>query len=550
MARKSGKVSRLQWIEEIDAFLNRHPGWFFALLGLLALGGIGLMLAVTPHGIGLVNDSVGYVAGARNLLAGNGYSRLTGDGSPVPITNFPPMFSFVLAGIGLTGLDGTPAAHGLNVILMGVNVFLIGLAVRRATRSQVLALLGGLIFLISDPVIRSHSFAMTEPLYLTVVFGMLFCLDASLRTRKWGWLAASGFVASLAFLTRYVGISLYALGVAALLVLHPEPQAGRMLWSRRIRDLLIFLAAGVPLVAVWLGRNYFASSNLGNRQLIYHAIPAEKVRFGLLNFWGWLLPESGGFVEKLLPFWGGLLAVILLGLAAGAVLAGLRELRRMPSGLDEGTGRFTWLFALQALSYLAVLLLSMMFLDASPIFEDRTLVLVQTPLIVLGMAALRWLWQRRLNWMRWAVALLTILLLLFLTEDSLDAMRELRWDGQGFAHSAIQESRLIAAAQDLPDEMLLYSNRVTALYIVVGLPAYVLPSPMNPATNLPREGYEQDLANIHQRVLEGKAAMVIFNYRGLQADPEDADWMEDLTVGMPLLGEYDDGAIFGVLGKN
>jgi hypothetical protein len=44
--------------------------------------------------------------------------------------------------------------------------------------------------------------------------------------------------------------------------------------------------------------------------------------------------------------------------------------------------------------------------------------------------------------------------------------------------------------------------------------------------------------------------MVIFNYRGLQADPEDADWMEDLTVGMPLLGEYDDGAIFGVLGKN
>ncbi len=135
---------------------------------------------------------------------------------------------------------------------------------------------------------------------------------------------------------------------------------------------------------------------------------------------------------------------------------------------------------MQALSYLAVLLLSLMFFDASPIFEDRILLLFEVPLIVLAMAGLGWLWKRKVNWLRWGVLLVSAALLLSLSEDSLDAVKELRKDGQGFANSAVQESQVIAAAAELPDDVLLYSNRVTALYIVADKPAYVLPSPMNP----------------------------------------------------------------------
>jgi hypothetical protein len=537
----------LKLLERIEAFLKKYRFLFWFLLVLLALAGVGLMLYVTPRGAGLVNDSVGYVAGARNLLSGQGYSRLTGDGSPRPITNYPPMFSIVLATIGITGLDAVPAARFLNVFLMGLNVFLMGLTVRKATCSMGLSLVGAMIFLISNPAIRSHSFAMTEPLYLSFAFGMLLALLKGLQTRRWPWLAVSGLLASLAFLTRYVGISLYATGLVALLVLRPEPKAKEMAWGERIKQSLFFLEAGLLAVAMWLGRNLRVSSNVGNRQFLFHAIPVDKINEGLLNFWGWLLPEWGGFVEKLLPFWGIVLVAGLLALSVGVVMAAMGELRRKNEKLADEGPRMTWIYALQALSYLAVLVLSMMFVDASPIFEDRILLLLEVPLIVTGMAVLTWLGRRKAQWGRWAGMVLVVCLLFSLTEDSLDAVGQLRQDGQGFANSAIQESQVIAAATELPDDVLLYSNRVTALYIVADLPAYVLPSPMNPATQQPREGYAEDVANIRAKVLEGKGAIVIFNYAQLKEEPEELVWIEDLTDGIPLLGEYDDGAIFGTL---
>lgn len=534
----------MKLFDRFESFLAKHIGLYWVLLVLLALAGVGLMFAVTPHGIGLVNDSVGYVAGARNLLAGQGYSRLTGDGSPVPITNYPPMFSIVLGLFGLVSLDAVPAARFLNIFLMGLNVFLIGITIRKATRSTLLSLLGAVVFLISNPVIRSHSFAMTEPLYLAFAFGMLLLLVKGIQTRKWYWLAGSGFLASMAFLTRYVGVSLYATGIAALLVLRPDPEKDEMAWGERIKQSLFFVEAGLLAVAMWLGRNIRVSSNVGNRQMLFHPIPVDKINEGLLNFWGWLLPERGGFVENLLPLWGIVFLVVLLLLVLAVVTTAVGELHGKDR-LAEDAPRFVWIYATQALSYLAVLLLSLMFLDASPIFENRILLLFEVPLIVVGMAGLGWLWQRKASWGRWASVLLAIMLLLSLAEDSLDAVQELRRDGQGFAHSAIQESQLIEAASALPQDVLLYSNRVTALYIVADQPAYVLPSPMNPATQMPREGYAEDVANIRAKVLEGKGAIVFFNYYGLLTDPEEAAWIKDLTDGIPLIGEYDDGAIFG-----
>ena len=44
---------------------------FLLILLLISLLGVGIMLYSTPFGIGLVNDSVGYIDGARNILAGN-----------------------------------------------------------------------------------------------------------------------------------------------------------------------------------------------------------------------------------------------------------------------------------------------------------------------------------------------------------------------------------------------------------------------------------------------------------------------------------------------
>ena len=76
----------------------------FIILGLLAMTGIFLILRATPEGLGLSDDSIGYIAGARSILAGHGYREawLASNG---PVTHYPPLFSSALALIGLFGLD-------------------------------------------------------------------------------------------------------------------------------------------------------------------------------------------------------------------------------------------------------------------------------------------------------------------------------------------------------------------------------------------------------------------------------------------------------------
>ena len=78
----------------------REWRWLVAAIGLASLG-ILLILFHTRNGPGVTGDSVHYVMGAENLLAGRGYARTAGGGEAVPITGFPPGYSGVLSGVGL-----------------------------------------------------------------------------------------------------------------------------------------------------------------------------------------------------------------------------------------------------------------------------------------------------------------------------------------------------------------------------------------------------------------------------------------------------------------
>ena len=59
---------------ERDQKMNSQklPLWLLAGFLTLAAAGIILFIFLTPDGIGLVNDSVAYIGGARSLLSGDG----------------------------------------------------------------------------------------------------------------------------------------------------------------------------------------------------------------------------------------------------------------------------------------------------------------------------------------------------------------------------------------------------------------------------------------------------------------------------------------------
>ena len=106
----------------------------FISLFLIAVAGIFLILKATPEGMGLSDDSIAYIAGARSMLAGNGYREawLNSNG---PVTHFPPGFSSVLAFLGLFGLDPLRGTRFVNALLFGANAGLLGILAWRMTPS-------------------------------------------------------------------------------------------------------------------------------------------------------------------------------------------------------------------------------------------------------------------------------------------------------------------------------------------------------------------------------------------------------------------------------
>ena len=125
-----------------------RPGFKLApYIALVLIIGIGMFLVwySTVWGAGLITDSFQYTASARNLASGHGFSLPYGEGELQPMTKYPPMFSILLAGFELLGGTALKGARILNILLFGLNIFLVFHSTRRLANSSGFALLAALL---------------------------------------------------------------------------------------------------------------------------------------------------------------------------------------------------------------------------------------------------------------------------------------------------------------------------------------------------------------------------------------------------------------------
>ena len=260
---------------------------FLIALGLIALGAIGMLLYSTPEGLGLSDDSIGYIAGARSILSGQGY-REAWLATMDPLHIFPLAFHHYLALIGLSGLDPLRGARFLNALLFGANAFLLGIIGWRMTRSQIAGVVLALLFAVNASLFNAHAVAMSEPLYiffslaafLTFSFSELH-FDTAVESKI--WLIATGILTAFAYLTRYAGLALLATFLVALILLHDT-------WKKRLTSAGIFLASVLPFLLGWGIRNKIVADNATNRTLVYHPLTAENIETGIYNISEFLIP--------------------------------------------------------------------------------------------------------------------------------------------------------------------------------------------------------------------------------------------------------------------
>jgi 4-amino-4-deoxy-L-arabinose transferase-like glycosyltransferase len=528
--------------------LNTSKRVFYLFLIFLSLLGMLFLWRSTPYGLGLVNDSAFYLEGAHNLLAGEGYVRTSGGGEIKPITHFPPLYSLLLAGVSLTGLELLVAARLLALILFGITIFLTGLSVYQLSRSLIFALLGALLLATSDVFLGVYSMALSEALFLALLLAAFLALSRGLERASLGWLAGAGLLLSLATLTRYAGASLYLTAILALLLVG---WAGKTLrWKALGVQLGALLAGGIPLLLAWgiasrLGSGTSAAADaVGNRLVSWHP-PALTVLFeAAKNLLTWLAPDD---LLGIAPFFGRLLSLASLLLLPGLLAWLVWRIwpRRAPAA---STPALAWLLALHVPVYLGLLVVSLTLFDASTPLNARILTPAYLALLGLFAAGLGWAWRwlihRRPRW-RWAVALLALLAVAFSLLDGLAAVRELGKDGQGFAHSGWQRSPAIQAVRGLPP-LILYSNKPTAIYLLTGRSAYITPTPSDAVTTLERDNFTADLIEMQRRVLDGQAVVVLFGLRH-SADAEETALYDALSAGLPVLADFGGDVLLGKL---
>lgn len=517
---------------------------FFALLIVIAFGAMATLYLSTTAGLGFGNDSVAYVGAARNILDGNGYARTSGGGEIKPITHYPPLFSLTLAaGSALIHYDPLRVARALIVFLWGLSAFLGGWLVWRMSHSQVAGLVFAFFFAADGTLLFVYAVIMSEPLYIALTFAVFLLLSFYFERRGWPWLLVAGALSGLAYLTRYSGLALLATFVAALLLVENG-------WKQKIRSALVYLAGALPFMLAWTLRNTLRGLSVTNRVLSYHPIPAQKIDDGFRQVWDWLIP---GWFGGLTSDWPVLSILktsrdwpatpyVVVGIVGVALLVwlGLTARRLWGQGTQKPAPSTFFTSTLYLFVYLAAIIFSMFFFDASTPFRDRILaplyISLLTALVWLGV----WLWRTQRRWVQtlviiWALSAASISL-----ANANNAVIRLQSDPLGFASARWRNSKVIAAINALPPDTVLYSNSPTAIYILTGRPAYIMPTPVDPVDNQPRGNFDDDVAQMRSDLQAGKVVLIIF-----QPELEHKDLLVKLTDGIPLYFKAGDGLIFG-----
>lgn len=493
----------------------------------LALVAMATLLYATQLGIGLNSDSVTFVKAARSLASGQGLSKPQVDGTFTPLTHFPPLYPTLLGVLAASGLDLLNGARWLSIVLFGANIVIVGLAIYECTAHSIaLTILGALLMATSADMLKVHSYAWSEPPFITLGAVALFLLAGHLDRPRWWLLVLSGLATALAVLTRYTGPALLVAGVLSLLLV------GAGTRRRKLIDAVAFATLAIAPMGLWALRNLWLSGGVTDRRLILHPPSSEHLEHAVRTIAGWLLPRYAiaGPLALLAP-------IAILEMLAMAALAGIVLARPAPGGPGPGgasapkRASALSLLGIFVVVYVLFLLVSISLFDANTPLNDRIL----APAFVAGLVLVLSLGHELLGPMKgpaWVQTASLVVAVAVAGNYHVQAMRyvdEMHDGGQGYASRAWQRSKIVAWVRQLPPETPIVANRPDAIYIMTGRMAQGTPKKINMVTQETKADYAAEFLQTRE-LLEKGAVLVYFDGK-LDADmPSAAELEEALPV--------------------
>lgn len=421
----------------------------------------------TIWGAGLTTDSVTYLEGARSILANGNLEKIG--------THYPPLY-FVLIALGalITG-DALVALRWLQVVTIFLNTILFSYVAWKGTyRTLIPTIICTLLFATSMSVLSVHTKAWSEASFcLLALLGFYFLAnylehaDNSIAT-----LSLSAVCVGLAFITRYVGITLIITGLIAILVYVDGNK------RKRITDCLFFgLISSLPML-LWMGRNWLMEREATSRQLVFHPISMTKIQNGIQVLFEWFfIPDSYPFIS--------LIVLLILAVLYIVTVKYNRFTRH---------NRTTEICFIFIFTYIAFLMVSISYFDAHTPLDARILFPVYL-FFILGLLLLshRIYHTKFIKVVSYAIFLLMILL-------SFAQLGHQRWylsyansQGIGFANKIWVQSETLGWVKALPVNTTIYTNGPDVIKIHTGRSSKMIPKLVDPGNRIKNDNIDHEI---------------------------------------------------------
>lgn len=350
--------------------MNREKAFTFYLLGITLLGMSFAFLVTYRYGAGLATDGARYLSTAENLINGKGFYEYLG----VPLTQFPPVYSIIIAGIGwITRADVFVVGQYLNILTFGLTIWLAGKFFRRLFPENVLyAYIGSGVFVTSVSLLRMASNTLSDLLFLalTITFLILATNFIEEPTRK--NLVLLGLLCTITPLLRYVGL-IHVLTVSLIIfILH------RKKWFKRLFQAGVFgLLTSLPTLLWVYFHNFLQTGILFGTRLPPN--PQGNLETTIEKTVHWFVPYS---VTDRIPEW------LIIALLLIVFITGNRSVDWNNWVKQIANSKFlpSLIFLI---FYLNVLVFNVSYSEVRWPFMDRIHIIILPSLMALGFMTIR-----------------------------------------------------------------------------------------------------------------------------------------------------------------
>ena len=498
----------------------------FLFLFLMPLGvfSFALILWITPFGAGVSPDSLVYIAAAKSILSGTGYSIYG-----APINHFPPLYSMFLAATSLFAKNLIQAARFLNAILFSVNVTLFSLAVYTTSgRKLMTTTLAILFFFSSASFIEIHSYAWSEPLFIAFSLACILLLSLYIVRQTLPLLITSSLALGLAMVTRYTGLAF----LPAALVIVFAGQAGQKL-GKRLRDTGIWLVLASMPIGLFVIRNLLQNGAMTDRDISSHILSLSSyISYVWTALFDFAFPISLKHKTIIL----GLIIVLLIVLLL--IPHKRTNLAIRWRSMDVVMPISCFLFSI---SYLMFLWISISFMDASTPIDTRLL----SPffiLLTLGFFSSLWVITQKFNkpivW--WSFLILVGCSIGIRSPQAITTAIHIQRDGLDITSRQWVNSESLAFVKSLNNGLKVYTNASDLISFWIDRQSFSLPIKTDLLTTAENRSYHEQVLAICNDVTDKKAILVYLDQYSWRTDlPSQEEIMA--TCRLPILRSFTDG---------